>query len=339
MSKHFRVAARLPVKLEELGVSVPAILRRAGLPAALFGEPRVLLTTEELFSFWRAVTEISTDPALGLLLGTETRVEHFDPIALTALSSSSFGEAMRQTARYKQLACPEEILHHTKDGEWSIQFRWLLADDIEPEMLTDLCFAWVLTIARHGTATNMSPVRVEFARPRQYRKSLERHFGCPVVFGGSRDAIVFRATDADRPFVTNNAELLAMLAPQLEQELERNKGEETFPEHVRAAIQKRLTGRRPKMQEIARELHISSRTLQRRLQEDGLSFQQVLAEASHQMARHYLANPGLELNEAAYLLGYEDANSFVRAFRLWEGIPPAHWRESQWAKGQLTANS
>lgn len=332
MSKHFRVAARLPVKLEELGVSVSAILRRAGLPASQFQQPRVLLTTEELFSFWRAVAAESTEPAIGLRLGTETRVEHFDPIAMTALSSSSFGEAMRQTARYKQLACPEEILHHTEDGEWSIQFRWLLAEDVEPEVLTDLCFAWVLTIARHGTGTNMSPVRVEFVRPRAYRKSLERHFGCPVVFGSSRDAIVFRASDAQRPFVTNNAELLAMLAPQLEQELDQHKGQETFPEHVRSAIQRRLTGRRPKIQEIARELHISSRTLQRRLQEDGRSFQQVLAEASHQMARHYLTNPGLELNEAAYLLGYEDANSFVRAFRMWEGMPPAHWRESQWAK-------
>ncbi len=78
------------------------------------------------------------------------------------------------------------------------------------------------------------------------------------------------------------------------------------------------------MQEIGRELHVSSRTLQRRLQEAGSSFQQVLEEARHQLARHYLANPVLELNEAAYLLGYEDANSFVRAFRTWEGVHPAH---------------
>ena len=86
------------------------------------------------------------------------------------------------------------------------------------------------------------------------------------------------------------------------------------------------------MHDIARELHISARTLQRRLQDGGYSFQQVLEESRHQLARHYLNNPLLELNETAYLLGYEDLNSFVRAFRTWEGVPPAHWRGTQRAK-------
>ncbi len=138
------------MKLKELGVPVSAVLRRAGLPQTLMDQPRILLTTEELFAFWRAVGEISSDPAIGLQLGTETKPEHFDPIALAALSTDSFGDAMRQTARYKQLSCPEEILLDSDEEEWSIQFRWLLAEEIEPEVLTDLCFAWVLAIARHG---------------------------------------------------------------------------------------------------------------------------------------------------------------------------------------------
>jgi len=73
---------------------------------------------------------------------------------------------------------------------------------------------------------------------------------------------------------------------------------------------------------------MSSRTLQRRLQDSGSSFQRVLDEARHQMARYYLSNSVLELTEAAYLLGYEDTNSFSRAFRAWEGIAPKYWREA-----------
>jgi AraC-like DNA-binding protein len=336
MSKHFRVPGRLAAKLEESGIRVSALLESAGLTPGLLHQPRILVTTEELFALWRAIGRTSPNPAIGLQLGIELKPEHFDPVALAALSTASFGEAMRQVARHKLLSCPEEIAHQIDGGEWIIQFRWLLANDAEPEVLTDLCFAWVLAIAHHGTGTRLSPLRVEFVRRRSYQKSLQRHFGCPILFGAARNAMVFRASDAELPFVTRNVDLLAMLAPQIDEELKRHNGEETFPERVRAVIQKKLTGRRPKMQDIARELHLSSRTLQRRLQDAGYSFQQVLEEARHQLARHYLNNSMLELNETAYLLGYEDANSFVRAFRAWEGVPPAHWREAQQAKTLVT---
>jgi AraC-like DNA-binding protein len=332
MNKHFRVSGHLPHKLEEVGVRVSAVLGRAGLPQNLFAQPRVLVTTEELFALWRAMGEVSGDPAVGLLLGTEAKTEHFSPSALAALSTENLGVAVHQIARYKQLTCPEEILQRVDDGGWSIQFRWTLSTGMEPRVLVDCCFAWMLSIARHGTGTNISPLRLEFAQDRAYRNTMERHFGCPVICGTTRNAIVFRAADAQRPFVTRNAELLSVLAPQLDEELRKQSGEEDFTETVRREIQQQLTGRRPAVEDIARALHVSSRTLQRRLQETGASFQRVLEEARHQLARHYLNNSVLELNEAAYLLGYEDSNSFVRAFRIWEGVPPARWREEQRAR-------
>lgn len=332
MNKHFRFSGSTLQRLEELGVRAPAVVRRAGLPQAFINQARALLNTEELFALWRAVGEVSTDPSIGLLLGTETKTERFHPIGLAALSSENFGSAIDQMARYKQITCPEEILQEKDDEEWSIQFRWLLADEVEPPVLIECCFAWVLSTARVGTGTRISPVRVEFVQPRAHVKTIERHFGCPVVCGTPRNAIIFRATDANRPFVTRNAELLGILAPQFDEELKEENGDENFIERVRIAIQQRLTGRRPTIEDIADALHISSRTLQRRLQDDGSSFQRVLEEARHQLARHYLNNSVLELNEAAYLLGYEDGNSFVRAFRTWEGVPPARWREQQRAR-------
>ena len=332
MNKHFRFSGNTFAKLEELGVRASAVLRRAGLPQGFVDQPRVLLNTEELFALWRAVGEVSANPAIGLQLGTETKTERFTPLGLAALSAENFGSAVEQMARYKQLVCPEEIRQEKDDEEWSIQFRWLLADEVEPPVLDDCCFAWVLSIARHGTGTRLSPVRVEFVQPRPHAKAMERHFGCPVICGGPRNAIVFRAADAQRPFVTRNAELLGMLAPQFEEELKQENGDENFAERVRGAIQQKLTGHRPTIEDVADALHVSCRTLQRRLQDAGSSFQRVLEEARHHLARHYLNNSVLELNEAAYLLGYEDANSFVRAFRTWEGVPPARWRELQRAQ-------
>jgi AraC-like DNA-binding protein len=332
MNKHFRFSGSTFSRLEELGVRVSAVLRRAGLPQSHASQPRVLLNTDELFALWHAIGEVSANPAIGLLLGTESKIERFHPVSLAALSTENFGAAVERMARYKQLTCPEEIVQKKDDEEWSIQFHWLLADQVEPPVLNECCFAWVLSIARCGTGTRLSPLRVEFVQPRPHVKTIERHFGCPVASGARGNAIVFRASDAHRPFATRNAELLAMLAPQFEEELKQENGDENFLDRVRVAIQQKLTGQRPSIEDIADALHISSRTLQRRLQDEGSSLQRVLEDARRQMARQYLNNSVLELNEAAYLLGYEDSSSFVRAFRSWEGVPPARWREEQRAR-------
>jgi AraC-like DNA-binding protein len=329
MNKHFRFSGSTFTKMEGLGLSASAVLRQAGLPQSLLQQPRVLLKTEELFALWRAIGEVGAHPAIGLQLGTESKSERFHPAGLASLSCETFGAAIDRMARYKQLTCPEELGQQKDDKEWSIQFHWLLAEEVEPPVLIDCCFAWILSIARCGTGTRLSPVRIELVQPREHAKTIERHFGCPAVFGAARNAIVFHAEDAKRAFVTRNAELLSMLAPQFEAELRQESGEENFVERVRVTIQQKLTGQRPTIEDIADTLHISSRTLQRRLQEEGSSFQRVLDDARHQLARRYLNNSVLELNEAAYLLGYEDGNSFVRAFRGWEGIPPARWREQQ----------
>ncbi len=335
MAKHFRYSGKIFSKLESLGLDPTTVLRRARLSEELLEQPRVVLNTDELFAMWRAIGEIAKDAAAGCLLGTETRIERFSPTGLAALSCESFGEAVNQIAKYKPLTCPEELSHRKEQDEWSLQFRWVLSKEPEPPMLIDCAYAYLLSIVRVGTGrSDFAPLRIEFIEMRARQREIERHFGCKACFGASRNAIIFRAADAQLPFVTRNAELLEMLAPQFEQQLAREHPHERFPDRVRMAIQERLTGQRPTIEMIADMLHMGSRTLQRRLQEEGSSFQRVLEEARHELARRYLNNPVLELNEAAYLLGYEDAGSFVRAFRSWEGVPPARWREEQRAKSE-----
>lgn len=183
-------------------------------------------------------------------------------------------------------------------------------------MLVEHCFAWVLTIAREGTGTRIKPLRVELVQPRSHTRALEKRFGCPVVCGASRNAIIFRADDAAIPFVTRNAELLEMLAPQFDQEMkDRTAVEDHFIDLVRGAIQQRLTGHRPVVDDVAKDLHMSPRTLQRRLQDSGSNYQRVLDEARHQMARYYLTNSVLELAEAASRHRHREAGAADNVWR------------------------
>jgi AraC-like DNA-binding protein len=326
VTNEFRVATTLPRKLEELGVSPADVLRHAGLPAGLFEQDRIRVSTEELFALYVGLAEASRDPAIGLKLGSEPRVERYDPIGIAAVSARSFRDALQRLARYKQLVCPEELRVVERGDECRVQFRWLLAQETEPPVLVDLCYAYLLSIARRGTGVLVKTRRLELRRASGNREMYEAHFGCRVTFDARQNTIVFDKADLDRPFVTHNADLFATVGPQLEAELSQALASNAIGERVKGILKPLLAGRRPGLEDVAKELRLSSRTLQRRLTEERVTFQQLVQEARRELARHYLLHSSLELNETAYLLGYEDAHSFFRAFHDWEGSPPGEWR-------------
>jgi AraC-like DNA-binding protein len=292
----------------------------------LLNQEKALVSTEELFAFYRAISELSQDPGIGLKLGTEDRVERYDPIAIAALCTRTFRDAIGRMARYKQLTCPEKLEIVEQDGECRVHFNFLLAREEEPSLLVDVCFAWMLSVARRGIGHPIHPTRVEFRRVSEHRELYESYFHCPVIFNAAQNAIIFSKSDIDEPFITYNAELLAAVAPQLEAELTQSLTQNSIAEQVKTVLKRLLAGQRPGIAVVARDLRMSTRTLQRRLTEEGATFQELLQEARRELAHHYLLHSALELNETAYLLGYEDANSFFRAFQAWEGTSPGQWR-------------
>ena len=186
MSNRFRVSSTLPRKLKELGLSPDTVLRRAGLPIGLFKLDRILVSTEQFFALHRGIAEASNDPAIGLKLGTEERVERYDPVKLAALSARSFRDAVERSSRYKQLTCPEEIRLVERGNECAVQFLWLLAHEQEPPLLVDVCFAWIVGLGQRGTGRPIRPKRVEFQRAPTHREMYEAHFRCPVKFKARR---------------------------------------------------------------------------------------------------------------------------------------------------------
>ncbi|BCU79121.1 AraC family transcriptional regulator [Luteolibacter sp. LG18] len=333
MNDRFRISSLLAGRLTEHGLALPDLLRLAGLPGGFLQQEKIHATTAELFALWRSVGELSPDPAIGLKLGSDPRLEKYHPAAVAAVCSRSYRDAIQRMARYKQLTCPEEIGIHEENGEATVEFIYHEADNDEPEVLIDMALAWIVSVGRLGTGGQVTPLRLDLKRATRQRELLEDHFGCRVRFKAGRNALVFRATDLDRPFLTHNEELLAAIGAQLETELQSRNRTSDLGERVKRTLKRSLAGRRPSLQDIARELGMSTRTLQRRLGEAAITFQQVVEETRRELAHHYLQQEAVELNGVAFLLGYEDSNSFFRAFHGWEGTSPGEWRSRTGAMG------
>jgi len=330
MADRFRVLSVLRRQLEELGISVNAVLRLAALPSELFQQSRIWLTTEEMRALYNAISEVSGDGAIGLKLGAEERPEYYSPIAIAALFTRSFRDALNRVARYKRLTSPQEIRMVERGNECAIEFVWLLAEITESPIWIDSCFAWTVTIGRRGIGRSIHPLRVELRRRGGAKQRYEHFFDCPVEFGARQNRLFFRVEDLDQRFITHNPDLLEAIAPQLEAELKQRLADRSLREQAKGILKRSLAGQRPRLEDVAVELRMSARTLQRKLLEEGATFHTLMEEARHEMAQHYLRQPSLELNETAYLLGYEDPNSFIRAFHKWEGTSPGEWRTSEW---------
>ena len=326
MTDRFRITKAWAQRFAEEKIAVPTLLRRAGLPANLFQQEKIYVTTAQIFALWRSVAEMSPDPGFGLKLGTELRFERSHPVSIAGVCSRSFGDALQRLARYKQLTCPEEIRVHRKAQEASVEFFFVEAKETQPDIMVDLGLSWILCVGRRGSDGEITPLRLELSRPVKHRALLERHFGCRVCFKSDRNALVFRSSDLDRPFVTHNEELLTAITTHVESELKARNASVNVGEQVKDALRRSLAGKRPTLQDVAQELGMGARTLQRRLTEAGFTFQQLVEDTRRELARHYLKQRAVELNEAAFLLGFEDANSFFRAFQVWEGTSPTEWR-------------
>jgi len=130
------------------------------------------------------------------------------------------------------------------------------------------------------------------------------------------------------PFLTHNEDLVDLLLPGLEAALRDYAKAQSLSEQVGAILGRSMHGERPSVEAVAKQLHISPRTLQRRLADEGTSYQQQLDLVRQQTARHLLTSTDMEAGEIAFFLGFEEINSFTRAFHHWAGTTPNRWREA-----------
>ena len=139
--------------------------------------------------------------------------------------------------------------------------------------------------------------------------------------------LVLDVEHVDLPVVTSDYRLLSMLVQYANEKLA------TFPssggqfsQKVKSSILNMIKPQFPTIGQVAGQLHISVRTLQRKLKAEGFIFQDILDQLRKDFAIKYLSNPDLSIGEVAFLLSYADASAFVRAFKRWTGKTPGEWR-------------
>ncbi|MGU5952076.1 AraC family transcriptional regulator ligand-binding domain-containing protein [Klebsiella pneumoniae] len=315
--------------LKDAGLTPPDILRKAHLPDETFSRAESGFDTEEYMRLWHAIETGMNSPAFPLPLVEKVSTEVFDPPLFAALCSTNMMQAVQRLARYKQLIAPmvlETAVDH--NGILTVSPRWLSATDI-PVSLQVAELAFLLKLAQLATREPIRALNVLLPQLPSGAQAdhFTRFFGTGISHG-EKPAISFSATDALRPFLTLNEGMWQVFEPELRRRLSQLDVTASTSERVRAVLLELLPGNEATIEKTAERLGMSKRTLQRRLEDEGESFRALINTCRENLARHYLRNTSLPGYEIAFLLGFEDPNSFYRAFMVWTGQTPETVREA-----------
>jgi AraC-like DNA-binding protein len=183
-----------------------------------------------------------------------------------------------------------------------------------------------LRMCRSALGREYSPLSIELCRPEPaVLDDFHRLLRAPVRFAAEMNRLIFDAASIERPLETGNPELARQNDAIAIRYLARIE-HENVEARVREALRQRLEKREPSQEQIAEQLNMSPRTLQRKLGDAGTSFKEILDDTRHSLALAYLSETQHSISEVTYRLGFSSGSSFTRAFRRWTGRSPSDWR-------------
>ncbi|MFG6448096.1 AraC family transcriptional regulator ligand-binding domain-containing protein [Roseateles sp. BYS180W] len=326
--------------LKDLALPEAHVLRRAQLPSDLFSRESASLSTAQYFQLWTAL-EAESDAAgapepLPIRIARAMSADWFEPALFAALCSADLNAALARIARYKRLVAPMALQLDISPQGTRLGLSWLDQSQRPPAVLVAFDLVFFVQLARMATRANITPAAVVCPAPQPALAPYEAFFAC-AVSEGPQPSLTFTPEDAQRPFLTVNHGMWQFFEPTLRKRLHDLDRQSSTAERVRSALLEALPAGDLSMEAVCRKLGVSTRTLQRRLREEGSSFQATLNGVRTQLAHHYLENSALSGAEISFLLGFEDPNSFVRAFQAWTGKTPQAMRKRSSSPAQLWA--
>jgi AraC-like DNA-binding protein len=322
-----RLAAR---QAADAGVDVAPLLAAAGLTAAQMADPDARLDAKRQIIFIAAVARALGRDRLGFELGQNFDLRTIGLLYYVAASAGTLIEAARRIERYGSVGNEGAIFRCGHDGHLEIRVDYVGVARHSDRQQVEFFLATIVRLCRSLTGLSLRPERVSIAHSRSGDVAdYDRFFGCRTTFHADRDAVVFKDECRDLPVVTADPHLSDILLRYCEDTLaSRRRGTGTLRTQVENAIAPLLPHGKPTIAAIAQILHVSTRTLARRLAEEDASFASVLEDMRRHLSLRYLDDPDLSISEIAWLLGYREVGAFTHAFRRWTGASPSELRRS-----------
>ncbi|MGE5622426.1 MAG: AraC family transcriptional regulator ligand-binding domain-containing protein [Bacillota bacterium] len=312
------------------GVSERALEQAAGLPSGMLTPLPESLAAADYVRLLDAGAQLAHDPHFGLHVGERVKLGTYNVYGLILLSCRDFGQALQQTMRFEALAHDLGRSALSIEGDIA-EYRWHSAFPRASRHLAESVFTGIRVFGGWLAGRALPHVHVAFAHAEpDDLGEYERIFGPDVHFGAPAHAARFDAALLSWPVPNADVGLYPILqqhAERLLKEKQRAEQEGGIVAQVRAAIVKNLEQDRARLPLIAQELNITPRTLQRKLNDAGIGYQQLLDETRRELALEYLKQKNLSIAEIAFLLGYQEQSSFNHAFKDWTGMNPGAWRE------------
>ena len=309
------------------GVDVAPLLASAGFTEPQIKDRAIRLSVHHQIKFLNLVADAVGDTFFGFHLALSVDLRELGLIYYVAASSETLGDALMRTARYSRMVNEALAVTYSGGRHTRIAVEYVGVARHADRHQIEFAMTALVRLCRHLTGLRLAPsVRLAHRRTED-RAELAAFVGGEVGFGAAHDEVAFDATAADLRVVSADPYLNELLVANCEEALARRRAARGSARAVvENAIVPLLPHGRARADEVARRLGLSQRSLARRLAQEGLTFSGVVEDLRRDLAKQYLADPGLPVSEVAWLLGYREGSALTHAFKRWTGTTPRQAR-------------
>lgn len=315
--------------MRQLGHDAMAVVAEVGIDLAKAANPDWRVSHRDFNSLLGRCVQISGDEAFGLLAAEQLQPQVLHSLGLAWLASDTVYDGLLRLERFGRLVSTGLELELRDEGpllELCLAHSAAIEDAVPATR--DYAAGVIIRMCRLTLGEFLAPVMIHLDRPRPGNpERWEYLLASRVEFDCERSRISWYRADIMEPLVTGDPALARINDEHTAAYLDTFLARSTSREVVDKIVEKLPDGP-PNQQLIASALHVSNRTLQRKLKEEGTSFMDLLQDTRMQLARKYLRSPGRSVVETAYLLGFSEPSTFSRAFKRWTGMAPAEYRQA-----------